>query len=176
MRTKAQRLVRCALFAALLCICSAVSIPVGAVPFSMGLLGVLLLSLCLSPLEAVTSVAVFLSIGFCGVPLFSGGMGGIGVLLSPTGGFLIGYLPTAFVVSLAASRLQGGERVGVWRSFLSCFIGILLCHAFGVLHWMVIGKLSFPAAFVGVSLPFLLLDALKALLASVVAERLRPVL
>ena len=97
MMTKEKRiptlqLVLCAVFAALTAVCAQITIPIGAVPISLSLLPPLLCAALLSPRYAVLSMAVYLLMGLCGLPVFSGMSGGPGKLFGVTGGYIIGFI------------------------------------------------------------------------------------
>ncbi len=117
MQTKLQKMVFAALLAALLAVLSPFVIPVGLVPITLATFVVFLTGALLPPLYAVASIGVYLLIGLVGLPVFSGFVGGPGVLFGPTGGFLIGYFCLAGAVSLAVKLSQ---KWWVWA------IGVLL--------------------------------------------------
>ena len=95
MRT--QELARAALFAALIAICSWISIPT-AVPFTLQTFAVFLALGVLGGKLGTLSVAVYLLLGAVGLPVFAGFQGGLGALLGATGGYLAGFLLTALTV------------------------------------------------------------------------------
>ncbi len=167
---RARRLTLCALFAALMCVLSPIALPLGAVPLSLGLLGVLITASTLSPAYAALSVAVFLALGTVGIPVFSGGMSGAAMLISPLGGYLWSYLLLAPAVS-ALSR-----RRGLWGSFLSALLGVLICYLCGTLQYCLVTQAAPLAALPVTVLPFLPLDIGKAFLAAALGNRLRRVL
>lgn len=76
------------LFAALTAAGAYLSIPIGPVPIVLQNLFILLSGLLLGSRWGPASVAVYLLAGACGLPVFAGGMGGIGRLVGPTGGYL----------------------------------------------------------------------------------------
>ncbi len=163
-----QGLCACALFSALLCILSPFALPLGPIPLSLGLFAVLLLSATLPPHRALISVALFLFLGACGLPVFSGGNGGFAVLIGPTGGYLWSYLLVAFAVG-ALSRGHG-SRV---RGFLACLAGVGVCYLCGAVQYWLITQSALSAVLLTAVLPFLPFDLLKALLAARIAVRLR---
>ena len=163
-----QKLILCALFAALLCILSPLSVPLGPVPVSLGLFGVLLLSATLPPVMSLASVAVFLTLGACGLPVFGVG-GGATALIGPTGGYLWGYLPTV----LAVSALSSPARKKGSPPLLATLLGVLICYACGTLHFCLVTRTPLLASLPLTVLPFLPLDLLKALLAASISRRLR---
>ena len=93
-----------ALFVAVIAICSWISVPVPgtAVPINLGTFGVIMTGYVLGKKNGVISVIIFLLLGAIGLPVFHGFTGGIGILMGPTGGFLIGYIALAFCAGMAS--------------------------------------------------------------------------
>ena len=88
-----------ALMCALLCVLCPVSVPIGPVPVSLGVFAVYLVSFVLTPLQAVTACLLYLLLGAAGLPVFAGYQAGIMRVMGPTGGYLAGYLPLAFLAA-----------------------------------------------------------------------------
>ena len=150
-----------ALFAALLVICTWISVPTQP-PFTMQVFAVFTASLCLGR-KAAASVGVYLALGAVGVPVFAGMSGGIGHLVGPSGGFLLGFLPAAYFAGWMA---QKSRRTAVRMA--GCGGGMLLCYTMGTLWYAVqSGEISSVGGVLSVCvLPVLLPDALKILLAA----------
>ena len=170
----ARNLSRVALFAALMAICSWISIPT-PVPFTLQTFAVFLAPSLLGGKLGVASVGTYLLLGAMGLPVFSGFSGGIGVLLGATGGYLLGFLLTALVMWLAEIALGTSQSV-----FLaSAIVGQGLCYLFGSL-WYTFGyaggAAGLPAVMSACVLPFLLPDIAKLALAWALHKRLAPVL
>ena len=89
-----KRMVWVALFTAITCILAPLSIPIPISPVPITLTNlVLFISLyILSWKEALISYILYLLLGICGLPVFSGFSGGIGKLAGPTGGYLAGFI------------------------------------------------------------------------------------
>lgn len=106
----AGNIARAALFAALMGAFSYVSFPypLSPAPVTLQVLGVFLAGLFLGPLWGGASMVLYLLSGAVGAPVFAGGSAGIGVLLGPTGGYLLSYAVAAVVVGAIA---HGGLRV-----------------------------------------------------------------
>ena len=85
------------LLAALMAAGAYLSIPIGPVPIVLQNMFVLLAGLLLGSRWGLAGVAAYFLTGLCGLPVFAGGLGGIGRIVGPTGGYLIGYLPAVFV-------------------------------------------------------------------------------
>lgn len=94
---KNKKMVYCALMAAVLCVISPLSIPVGAVPISLATLGVMLAGALLGAQLGTLSVLIYLVLGWVGLPVFAGYSSGFTCLFGPTGGYMIGYLFLAFL-------------------------------------------------------------------------------
>ena len=84
-RSRTRELVSAALIAALMAATSWMEIRFGPVPFTLQTAFVLLAALILSPGWAATSMGIYLVLGAVGLPVFSGGTGGLGMIASPTG-------------------------------------------------------------------------------------------
>ena len=106
----AGNIARAALFAALVGAFSYVSFPypLSPAPVTLQVLGVFLAGLFLGPLWGGASMVLYLLAGAVGAPVFSGGGAGIGVLLGPTGGYLLSYPVAAAAVGAIA---HGGFSV-----------------------------------------------------------------
>ena len=169
-----QRLTVCALFAALICVISPIAIPIGAIPISLGLFGVLLCAVCLPPLMSLTAVSVYLVIGACGLPVFGGALAGAQVLIGPTGGYLWSYpLAAPMVGLLCGARKDIPARASFMRTLFACLAGNSVCYFCGTLQYALITKTPAVAALSVCVLPFLPIDLGKALLAATLGRRLR---
>ena len=142
-----------------------ISIPFFPVPFTLQTLFVLLTGAVMKR-NAAVPVALYVILGTLGLPLFHNGMTGPGVLLGPTGGYLIGFVFAALVVGLAYERRSGYVHIA------GIVLGTVLIYLFGV-AWLVIslGMGLVPAVIAGV-VPFIIGDVIKAGAAYMIAERL----
>ena len=118
-----RNLVYVALGAALITVCSWISIPM-TIPFTLQTFAVCLIAALLGWRNGLEAVVVYILLGAVGLPVFSGFKGGIGALLGMTGGYIVGFLFTALVVGLAADRL--GRKIPALA--VSMVLGILLCY------------------------------------------------
>lgn len=81
------------------------SVPFYPVPLTMQTLAVLLVGGLLGPRKGTAAVAGYLALGLAGAPVFHSGLGGPAVLFGPTGGYLLGFVPAAFVMGLTVRRV-----------------------------------------------------------------------
>lgn len=101
-------------------------------------------------------VLLYLLLGVAGAPVFHNGTAGIGVLLGPTGGYLVGFVPAAAITGFAYSRRRKGIRIG------GLLLATLVVYLFGV-GWLVYSAaLPLPHAIAVGALPFLPGDLMKA--------------
>lgn len=144
--------------AALLAVSAWVTVPFGPVPFTLQTLALSFVVVAMPGRVSVLAIGCYVLLGGAGVPLFSGMRGGLGVLLGPTGGFILGFLLSA-VVAAFLHRLMGE---GIVRDVLCAVLAILCSHAIGVLWLATVGGYGIATAFAVGSAPFLVLDAIKA--------------
>ena len=161
-----------AMAAALCAVCSWISVPILAVPFTLQTFAVELTLFCLGGKRGFLAVLVYLLLGMIGLPVFSGFNGGAGYLLGPTGGFLLGFLATALVWCVAEKHARRGISRLLWMT-----AAVAVCYVFGTV-WFYLFRgqaagMSLGAVLSVTVVPFLLPDAGKLLLASLVSERVR---
>ena len=151
-------LIKVAMFASITAILSQIVLPIGPVPYNLGLLGALLAGMLCRPSTATLSMVAYILMGMIGLPVFAGFVGGIGVLLNSTGGYLLGYILTAFLTSLARNKKW-------YITVCAMVLGLLLCYAFGTMWFMIISKNSLIASLAYCVIPFVLPDVAKIICA-----------
>lgn len=160
------------LMAALIAAGAYVAIPVGPVPIVLQNLFVFLAGLLLGSRWGAASVGVYLLAGALGLPVFAGGTGGIGRLAGPTGGYLAGFVPAAFLIGLITEKAPGR----VWVDVAAMVCGAAVVYALG-LTWLKILTGMTPAKTLALGMfPFLPGDAVKIAAAVPIARALRPVI
>ena len=92
-----------ALFAAVITVCSWISLPVFAVPITLQTFAVFSALLILGGKYGTMSVLVYILLGSVGAPVFSGFRGGLSALMGPTGGYIVGFLLTGIIYLLFTS-------------------------------------------------------------------------
>ena len=186
-----RELTKKALCTALLCVSSYLSFPIPFTPIviTAQTLIVTLIGLILSPVSSFFSVLVFTLLGCVGLPVFSGGTAGIARLAGPTGGFILGFLAAAPLISLTK-----GKKVNIARYMLSAvLLGMVVIDLCGTLMFSiqqqvsavqsfslaVLGQALAPSALVKVLsatvIPFIPGDLIKCALASVIGAALNKV-
>lgn len=148
----------------LIALAAQISVPFYPVPLTLQTLAILMVGLTFgSRLGAVTLLA-YLAEGAMGLPVFAGGLNGV-ALMGPTAGFLFGFVGMAYLAGLAVER---GMARGVVSTAI-CGMGISALLYLPGLAWpaAMLGK-SWDALWSGWMAPFLLGDAVKAVLAAMI--------
>ena len=166
-----RKLTLLALFAALMCVLSPFSIPTGLVPLSLATFA-LYLTVAVSGTSGTLSIVVYLLLGIVGLPVFSGGLGGLDRLIGPTGGYLVGYLLCAFLAGLFIRR--HAEKPLFW--IVGFVVGTAALYAFGTAWFMIGSKTPLGAALLTCVVPFLAGDAVKIAAAVAIGFPLRKTL
>jgi biotin transport system substrate-specific component len=167
-----RMLVFASLLAALMTAGAYISIPMGPVPIVLQNMFVFLAGLLLGSRWGLASVGVYLLAGACGLPVFAGGMGGIGRIAGPTGGYLIGYLPAVFVVGYVSGK--GAARISI--DIMAMICGTVVLYACGVTWLKTLTGMQWSKALAVGMFPFLIGDALKIAAAAAIARGLRPII
>ncbi len=178
---KLKELLLATFFAVLTAVGGVLSIPLPLVPFTMQTFVVLMSGLMLGSKYGPLSQLLYILMGLIGLPVFAGGAGGLHLLLSPTFGFLVGFVFTSwiagklrFIVSAAQADRKGLQAV---KYGLVCLIATVGLYAVA-LPWFYINmnlvtgvEISFWGTFKAALLPFIIPDAIKAAAAGVLAAR-----
>jgi biotin transport system substrate-specific component len=168
-----------ALFIALTTVGAYISIPLGAVPFTLQTLFVMLSGLLLGSKRGALAMGVYVLMGVIGLPVFANGLSGIGIIFKPTFGYLIGFIPASFIIGLIrekASRLS--------RFYIAPLVGLLVVYSIGIPYLYYIFNtviytgvaIDFATAMKYGFYPFILFDIVKAILAGFVGMTVVPIL
>jgi len=171
-RKNITSLVFASLFAALISAGTFLAIPFAPVPLVMQNMFAILSGIVLGPVPGAASVGLFVVAGALGAPVFAGGKAGLAVLLGPTGGFLPGYIIGAFVAGLIAGRPVPGIKTPVWKIGVAVAAGFLAVYVPGLFRLRHFTE-SWQQAFIVGFFPFIAGDAVKGIIAVIVAGRLR---
>lgn len=161
-----------ALFAVTMAIASWISIP-AAVPFTLQTFAVFLAIGVLGGKRGTVAICVYLLLGAAGIPVYSGGTAGIGVLFGYTGGYLVGWV-VAGLMMWAVEAVLGRKT---WVIALAMLLGLLACYATGAAWFMAVyaretGAIGLGTALAWCVVPFIIPDLLKMAAAMAVRKRL----
>lgn len=156
------------LFAALMCVCAWISIPL-TVSITLQTMAVCLTAGLLGWKRGTLTIIIYILLGMVGLPVFTGFKSGIAAVTGPTGGYIVGFILTALIVGFACEKFSHK----LWSNALFMAIGILVCYLFGTIWFMIAYKVSFASALATCVIPFILPDAVKIAVAAVMVNRLK---
>jgi biotin transport system substrate-specific component len=134
------------------------------VPITLQTLWVYLAGIVLGPLWAGVAFTLYLLAGLVGLPVFAGGNAGLGVLLGPTGGFLVGFPLGAMAIGAVAHGTDGLTAPGdipVPRLLVALVAGTAVVYAAGAVGYSLVQAIGLVASLSAVVLPFLPVAGLK---------------
>lgn len=140
-----------------------IRLPFTPVPITGQTLGVLLGGMALGPRRALAGMLLYVIAGLIGMPWFAGGEHGIGIMAGPTFGYLIGFVVAAAVLGRLA---EAGYDRKPQLTLLAMVAGTAIIYFFGVTWLWNTLHIGIGAALEIGLVPFLLGDALKALIAA----------
>ena len=120
-------------------------------------------------------MTAYLLLGAVGAPVFSGFAGGLSALVSPSGGYLIGFFFTALFM-WGVEKITGDKT---WKLGLAMVMGAVIYYAFGTAWFMVVYPMGGESVGLWTALtwcvfPYIGFDAIKIVLALLLSVRLRP--
>jgi biotin transport system substrate-specific component len=165
------RLAGIALFALLAVVSARLTIPLEPVPITLQVLVALLSGLVLGGRDGALSQLLYLSLIALNLPV-DARMIGAAALLSPTAGYLIGFVPAAFVTGWLIEHSQ--RRM--MQRWLASIVGILVIYAVGLVLLKLNTGMTWETAWAAGVVPFIGLDLGKAIIAAALAESGRTLL
>jgi biotin transport system substrate-specific component len=172
---KIKNSVLIALFSALIVVCSLITIP-SAIPFTLQTFAVFLSLNILGAKKGIVSIFIYILLGIVGLPVFSGFNGGIGALFNVTGGYVFGFIFSAFVFGLVTSIFNKNQRKIV--NLIASFSALIICYVSGTAWYILMflkngDNISITSAVTVCVLPFIIPDAFKILLSVAISEKVK---
>ena len=162
-------LVMTAVMAAVIAAVAPFALPIGPIPITLGTLVMYLAGYVLGGKRAGVAVLVYVLLGAVGVPVFNGFTGGLGVVAGPTGGYIIGFIPLAFLSGLAVERFPQNRLL----QFVGMVIATAVLYALGTAWFCVQAGKSLAAALSVCVFPFIPGDLAKMAVAMVLGPMVR---
>ncbi len=166
-----------ALFCTLICVGSFIRIPMpNLMPITLQTFFVLLTGLVLPVKASTLATVTYMALGLIGLPIFSGG-GGLGYVLMPNFGFIIGFVVSSVIISFLVEKLI---KRNFWQYFAISLLGVAIIYITGILYFVLITNVfnsnDYSAIWFvqTVFLPFLPKEIICLTLASLTAYKLRP--
>ena len=174
---KTKDIVNIAMFATLLSVCAWIYIPM-TIPFTMQTFAVFLAMFVLGGKKGTIVIIIYLFLGLIGMPVFSGGTAGPGVVFGPTGGYMIGWIAIGWLVWLTDKVANNGTVGKKSLQIPVMAAGLIICYTFGTLWYLYIyakdgtqaGMITVLATCV---LPYIIPDIVKMTLACTISKRIK---
>ncbi len=166
-----------ALFVALIIVGAFIKIPIGPVPITLQFMFVLFAGQILRPLVAMVSILIYTFLGLIGLPVFSGG-GGPGYILTPTFGYILGFILAIIIVS----KIAHSGKTSLLRLILANLIGFIIVYIIGLGYYVLLSFFYFKNLVdLGVLLltgfvVFIPTDLVFCVITAIIAKRIKPVL
>lgn len=179
-KNKTYNIVLIAVSAALITICSWISITIGPVPFTLQTMAIFAVLMTIGGARGSVAVIIYLLLGLVGVPVFAGFKGGPASFLGPTGGFLVGFAVASLVWILLEKLLRDKMSSSAVKRILYGVINAVICevvmYTIGVIWFMVVygqqtGPVGLGATLTMCVVPFIIPDIIKIAVAIVIGER-----
>ncbi|MDR2605731.1 MAG: biotin transporter BioY [Oscillospiraceae bacterium] len=154
-----RKIARTAIFAALICAAAPLSVSVGPIPVSLATFAIYLAAATLGKKLGTVAVVVYILIGLAGFPVFSGFGAGLSKIVGVSGGFIVGYVPLAFITGWSV------EFRRTWKYLVGMVLGTIVLYAFGTAWYSALTGSNRTASIAVCVLPFLPGDAVKIIAA-----------
>lgn len=162
MNNSLKKITKLSILTSIIALVSPISIYVGVIPFSLSLLIIFIISATFSLKETLIVIFLYLLLGFIGIPVFAGFKNGYEVITNATLGYIIGYIPCAIVINLVSHI----NKNNILYKLIGMIIGLIICYIFAVIFYMIIYKTNFLYACSLLIVPFIIIDIIKILIAS----------
>lgn len=162
MKISTKEIILCGLFASITGILSQISIPIPftTVPLTMQVFAVLICGMILGPKLGFISQIIYIIIGAIGIPVYSQMSAGIGIMLGPTGGFIISFPIVASLVGYFSKAYKTKTMI-----VLGMLLAILISYIIGTLQFCAVTQLNFVEGLMACVIPFIGIDILKIVMA-----------
>lgn len=159
-----------AMFGAMTAIGAYIIIPLPLVPITLQTFVMYLAASLLGGYLGALSQIVYILLGIIGLPVFAGGKAGLGVLIGPTGGYLIGFIIGA---NIAGRMIESRKHSGYVWIVLSLIVATVVLYICGVAQLSLVAHLSLKKAIAVGVLPFLIGDAIKIVAATLLIVKIK---
>lgn len=158
-------------FTAIISVLSQVRVPMPyGVPMTLQTFVIPLAGVVLGRKNGALSALTYVLLGSLGVPVFTGFTGGVGIVFGPTGGFILSFPIMALMAGIGAEK-----KNNMWLMF-GIITGAVFSFLCGTLMFSLITSSSLRASFVACVLPFIPMEAIKAIMAGVLGLKIKSAL
>lgn len=167
-------IVMISLMAAIIAVCSWISIPVGSVPVTLQTFAVAVCGAILGHKKGTIAVIIYILLGIMGLPVFSLFRSGIGVITGATGGYMLGFVFISLIGGFFAEKF----RDKIFLHFTGMCIGLIMCYALGTVWYLFVylgdtGSTGLSAVLAACVLPYVIPDLIKISLACIISRSVK---
>ncbi len=166
---KTKDLILIGIFAAVICIFSPFSVPVGPIPISLASFAVYIAAASLGGRKGTIAVCIYVLLGAFGIPVFAGFTGGLAKVAGVTGGYIIGYIFCALVSGMIIDRYHTKKCIYP----LALIAGTVVLYVFGTAWFILQTGNGLVESLMMCVIPFIIGDVIKIACASMVSYKLR---
>ncbi len=166
------------MFVALIAVGGFLTVPVPIIPLTLQTLFVMLAGILLGPKWGAAAALIYAVMGLAGLPVFTQG-GGIAYVLKPTFGFIIGFIPGAYLTGFISEK---SEKPGFRQLFTACLAGTLVIYFFGTVYLYCMNRfyygntIAFWPMILACDIQPLPGDVIKSIIAAKVGEKMLPMI
>ncbi|MCL2112114.1 MAG: biotin transporter BioY [Clostridiales bacterium] len=145
------------IFAAIIAILAQISIPMPlGVPITLQTFAILFAAIVLGAKKGTIATLVYVAVGAVGLPVFANFMGGMGVILGMTGGFLLSFPIMALLAGLGNEKSDNSDKKSaiLWL-IVGLVVGVAINFLCGMLWFSMVTGSSISVSFVAAVLPFI---------------------
>ncbi|MGO3733079.1 MAG: biotin transporter BioY [Vagococcus sp.] len=166
-----HQMTRIGLFTAVIVALSQLSIPMPyGVPMTLQTFIIPLIGVLLGKKEGTMATTIYIILGMIGLPVFAGFSGGFGIVLGPTGGFILSFPFIAYFAGL------GAEKGGKLSLYAGLSIGAVINYLVGMVFFSLVTSNTLTVAFTACVLPFIPTAIIKIILVGLIGEKLKRVM
>jgi len=159
-----------AMFGAITALGAYILIPLPLVPITLQTFVMYLAASVLGGHLGALSQIVYILLGVIGLPVFAGGKAGLGVLVGPTGGYLVGFVIGAYIIGKMAESRKHSGYVWIVLSLIAATVVVYIC---GVAQLSVVANFSLKKAITVGVIPFLIGDVIKIAAATLLIAKIK---
>lgn len=169
--SKVKQMALISLMTAIICVLAPISLtlPTSPVPISPANMIICFTVMILGMKRGTLSVLLYILLGLAGLPVFSNFTGGIGKLLGPTGGYIIGYLFLSLILGFFTRHFKNK----LLPTAIGSLLGMICLYGFGTVWMMLQLEIHFTAALWMGVLPYLPADLIKITAAIIMGSKLQ---
>ncbi|MFC4560204.1 biotin transporter BioY [Virgibacillus kekensis] len=168
-KSNLRGIILCGIFAAVTAVLAQIEVPLPIVPISGQTLAVGLTATIIGSRYGAIAMVCYALLGAAGLPVFAGFKGGAQVLVGPTGGYIFGFIVTAFVTGLILEK----TKHNLTMAMIANTVGMIITLIFGSIQLKIVLDMTWNQALAAGVYPFIVVGLIKAFLASWIGVTVR---